>query len=73
LYKQWDSFQELAQEGLIAKLLHFLVIDRLGSKGITKLFPIQVTRSGGSSPFFGLKPAELTSVHRLPNVVEVTY
>jgi hypothetical protein len=32
-----------------------LRLDRLASKGITKLFPIQVMRSGGSSSLFRLK------------------
>jgi hypothetical protein len=46
-----------AQEGLeIAKLgISSKIVDRLASKGITKLFPIQVTRRGGSSPLFRSK------------------
>jgi hypothetical protein len=54
LYKQWDSFQGLALEGLeFSKLrISSKIVDRLGSKDITKLFPIQVTRNGGSSIFW---------------------
>jgi hypothetical protein len=46
-----------AQEGLeIAKLrISSKIVDWLDSKGITKLFPVQVTRSGGSSPIFQSK------------------
>jgi hypothetical protein len=47
----------VAQEGLgIAKLgISSKIIDRLASKDITKLFPIQVMRNGGSSSLFWLK------------------